>query len=412
MKSDMIHVCYAFYDADGRYSKFAGVSMASIFENTKSRVTIHIIHDNTLTRENREKFVLLTKSYGQYISFYNVDELKSAVVDEMKKSPAKNLYAERFTIGAAYRLFMPDFLLPGIERAIYLDSDTVVNLDIANLWDEDTGNAGIAAIPEGENCYHFTGAYGWMRKSGVVNPEKYFNSAVLLLDFEKILRFAGGNLLMTCLRFLSEHPKCSYPDQDALNYFFSEKYRHLPMKYNRIVVWERGMGKLEKPGIYHYAAYMNGFSLPDIFNEAYLQYFIKTPWCEPEAFGRLMEKFTEAIGEERKKLREITSLLSGRRRILCSDEKNRAPLTSLFHLSAEERFMPLSSEEDFRRVAGDMRTSRGGFLYIFITNSYGAVKDALTRAGFTEGTDFIDGLPLMGPEHGVKIDEFPYVKCM
>ena len=29
----MIHVCFAQYDANGRYSKFTGTAMLSIFEN-------------------------------------------------------------------------------------------------------------------------------------------------------------------------------------------------------------------------------------------------------------------------------------------------------------------------------------------------------------------------------------------
>ena len=32
----MIQVCYGLYDKDGRYSKFTGTSMLSIFENTSA----------------------------------------------------------------------------------------------------------------------------------------------------------------------------------------------------------------------------------------------------------------------------------------------------------------------------------------------------------------------------------------
>ena len=51
----MIHVCFGLFDKTGRYSKFTGTTICSIFANTKSEVTTHILHDDTLTADNREK---------------------------------------------------------------------------------------------------------------------------------------------------------------------------------------------------------------------------------------------------------------------------------------------------------------------------------------------------------------------
>ena len=39
----MIHVAYAVHDASGGYSKFAGVSIASLLDKTKENVTIHLL---------------------------------------------------------------------------------------------------------------------------------------------------------------------------------------------------------------------------------------------------------------------------------------------------------------------------------------------------------------------------------
>ena len=36
----MIHVAYGISDKNGTYSKFVGVSMLSMFENTKSEITL------------------------------------------------------------------------------------------------------------------------------------------------------------------------------------------------------------------------------------------------------------------------------------------------------------------------------------------------------------------------------------
>ena len=71
----MIHVCFGLYDKTGRYSKFTGTAMLSLFENTSADVTVHILHDDTLTQDNREKFIYLAGRYNQAVKFYNVEEL-------------------------------------------------------------------------------------------------------------------------------------------------------------------------------------------------------------------------------------------------------------------------------------------------------------------------------------------------
>ena len=65
----MIHVCFCFRDKTGRYAKFAGTSMLSVFENTDSEVTVHILHDDTLTPDNRDKFSYLAGRFSKFVKF-------------------------------------------------------------------------------------------------------------------------------------------------------------------------------------------------------------------------------------------------------------------------------------------------------------------------------------------------------
>ena len=57
----MIHVGFSLYDKTGRYSKFTGTAILSMFENTKSEVTVHILHDNTVSADIRNKFSSLAE---------------------------------------------------------------------------------------------------------------------------------------------------------------------------------------------------------------------------------------------------------------------------------------------------------------------------------------------------------------
>ena len=66
----MIHVSYGLYDKTGRYSKFTATSMVSMFENTKEKVTVHILHDNTLSQENQNKLSQIAERYGQIVKYF------------------------------------------------------------------------------------------------------------------------------------------------------------------------------------------------------------------------------------------------------------------------------------------------------------------------------------------------------
>ena len=59
ISTEMINVCYAIYDKTGNFSKIAATSILSLLENTESWVTIHILHDNTLSTENIKNFIYL-----------------------------------------------------------------------------------------------------------------------------------------------------------------------------------------------------------------------------------------------------------------------------------------------------------------------------------------------------------------
>ena len=83
---NFIHICFSLFDKDGRYSKFTGTAILSLFENTTAEVTVHLLHDNTLTQDNRAKFIQLEKTYKQTIKFYNLEEICSDKIREFEKS--------------------------------------------------------------------------------------------------------------------------------------------------------------------------------------------------------------------------------------------------------------------------------------------------------------------------------------
>ena len=101
----MINICFGLHDGDGKYSKFVGTTMASIFETTNLAVTIHILHDATLTDDNRENFTELAEKYNQSVEFHDVEQLCTEEIAFLREKLADKINS-RFSIGAFYRLLI------------------------------------------------------------------------------------------------------------------------------------------------------------------------------------------------------------------------------------------------------------------------------------------------------------------
>ena len=136
--NDVIHVALAFCDPKGTYCRHAAVVMASIFENTSNKVCVHIIHDDTLTNNNREKLEKITSTYRQTVNFLNVENMFNS-----NKIDAQRL-ADMGARGMLFRLLIPDIIHE--EKIIYLDCDIVVTLDISELWQIPLKGCAVAVV--------------------------------------------------------------------------------------------------------------------------------------------------------------------------------------------------------------------------------------------------------------------------
>ena len=175
MIDEIIHVVLCVYDPSGNYSQHAGVVMTSIFENTHSKITVHILHDETLTDDNRKKFLRTAEKYSQCINLIDVTEYKTRMTDDVKRA-LKNL-----TVGALYRLCVPEVI--NLEKVIYLDCDIVVNLDVKELWDIDIAQKHVAGVKD-----TFLGGLGerTRQKLNGGNFDDYINSGVLVMNLAMV----------------------------------------------------------------------------------------------------------------------------------------------------------------------------------------------------------------------------------
>ena len=393
MQDDWIHVCYAMHDGGG-FAKYVGTSMASLLANTKARVALHLLHDATLTEEDRAKFSALVSRYGARarIAFYLLEQLAAERIAYLTREIA-GMAESRFGPAALYRLLAADVLPKDISRIIYLDADTVVNLDIAALYAERTGENGFAVCRE-DVVTRGLPAPQYLRTAGLVAGGKYFNSGVLLIDLAAY-RHCVHDVLAGGVQLLRECPECFCYDQDILNFFFAEGAADLPLRYNDFVVSARRVGEREiKPHIYHYAGKaLDVMATEDAYNRLFVHCFAQTPWYDAAFLMRLTEHLRTAYESRKKTLARMTDLAAGRMRQLYGSAAMEPAVRDAFALRAGESYrivVDAAGELVVGRLIAAMKEKRDG-LHIFFFDGYDALAPHLVRAGFEKEKDFFDG---------------------
>lgn len=208
---DEIHVIYAFNNA---FAEYAATSIISLLENNKNeKINLHIFHIDT-NGDSLNKISLFLKQYSCKYKFYEVNE------ELFDGFPPTGQYS----LACYLRLLTPS-LLPNIDKALYLDSDTIVLGSIRELWDMDIKDCSLAA------CYDST-----MSKSTISGympvhiVQEYFNSGMLLMN---LAYWRSNKIEYKLCKYLQENI-VKLPDQDALNYILDGTVKLLHPKWNAL----------------------------------------------------------------------------------------------------------------------------------------------------------------------------------
>ena len=276
--NDAIHIALAFCDPKGTYCRHAAVVMASIFANTSSKVCAHIIHDDTLTKNNREKLEKIADTHRQTVEFVNVENMLDSNKVDVSKLTADG---ER---GTLFRLLIPDVL--DVNKLIYLDCDIVVTMDIAELWHIDMGDYAIAAVRDTVSLNYINGQrIAWRARQvwsllGVIAGE-YFNAGVIVMNLKKFRE--DYNFLDAVTEFYAKYKKCiTFADQDCLNHIFANDKILIDEKYNRI-----DSSHVDEDSLAGYIWHMAGekpwvaYTRPYV-DDLYWRYLRLTPYCNDE----------------------------------------------------------------------------------------------------------------------------------
>lgn len=414
----MIHVCFGLSDKDGRYSKFTGTAILSMFENTYEEVTVHILHDNTLSNDNRDKLSYIAGRYNQRIEFHNVEEVCKEEMTILKKLFENYQNIELYTFGSFYRLLTHKLFSNEIKKILYLDSDIIINLDIAELWQFKLYDKPIAAVPEMENRKDTTNVKQSfpLCSDGITDAEDYFNAGILIINLNKIRQDEVKNLWKG-IHFLSENPKYACFDQEVLNYCFSKRCLKLPHKFNYFPVTSRQRGEFNTDNkICHFAGSALNLDASDNFNRLWLSYFEKTPWFKSDVIGHIDESFRKIINENVAQLKnlalQISALMSGKTRAFFTTTQNVEFVKNVFAVRDDEEIIPFAGSDSIQFLIDFMKENFGKKLFFILFRDYWQLRIVLLQSGFVEGRDFINAAMFLTEANGINLNTYPVVRNM
>ena len=237
-----------FFSVDDNYIPFLAVALTSAIQNAsrERRYQAIVLHQGVKEENIRRVTTLATEYFS--VEFVPMERSLDCITDRI----GNRIRADYFTLTIYFRLFIP-VMFPDREKAIYLDSDIVVEDDLAKLYDLDLGDHFIAAARDMSVVdVKILGDY--MEEAVGVPREEYINSGILLMNLKKMRQAGMEEHFLSLLN--TYHFDCIAPDQDYLNAMCSGKIRYLESSWDAMPT--EGKAPMEHPSIIHY----NLFSKP------------------------------------------------------------------------------------------------------------------------------------------------------
>lgn len=270
-----------FFAVDDDYIPFLAVSMQSLIDNSSERnkYAIKILYTNV----SKENILKIKKYEKENVSIEFVD-LNSQLKEVKDKFYIRNYYSNT----TYYRLFIPE-LYQEYDKALYLDSDTAILADVADLYNEEIGDNLVAGVPDGAVQTVEVFQEYVEKVVGVIDYNNYFNAGILVMNLKELRKYKFQE------KFLYLLEKVKYEvaqDQDYLNRLCKGRVKILDFAWNRMPI----MGESNKDvKIVHYNL---GFKPWCFDNILYQEYFWK--YAEKTEFYNKIKEISKGYTEDDK----------------------------------------------------------------------------------------------------------------
>ncbi|MBQ8840215.1 MAG: 1-acyl-sn-glycerol-3-phosphate acyltransferase [Clostridia bacterium] len=244
-----------FYACDDAFVKYTIVSLSSMIKNASTEYSykVHILNTN-ISEDMKNRLSALQNDNFEVI-FADVN----AYLDSVKKElPIRHYYSAT----TYYRLFISE-MYPEYDKAIYIDSDTIVLGDISKLYNTDIGDFYMAGCRE--QAMEQVDVYGTYCERVVgVSRHRFYNAGMMLINCRQ---FREKQILKNFLKTLELYNFVVTQDEDYLNYLCKDHVYWLDQKWNTELT--------------------DGLEYPYDYREAYILHYIMVnkPWHYHECRG-------------------------------------------------------------------------------------------------------------------------------
>jgi len=213
------HIVYA---SDDRFAEILGVSMVSLFENSKDMEEIYVyILDSGIVADNKKRIKYVCDKYSRAAPVW----IKAK---DISQELSMEVAMDRGSLSQYARLFVSSVLPAGLPRVLYLDCDTVIRHSIYELWRLDLQGKVIGALMDAFSRYY--------RKNIGLQPDDImFNSGVMLIDLEKWKDKKVEEKLMKFI--IMKNGKIQQGDQGVLNAVLSHDTYCFEPRFNSVTIF-------------------------------------------------------------------------------------------------------------------------------------------------------------------------------
>ncbi len=256
----IINIAYA---CNETYMEQQTVSLTSLFENNKQIDQIHIYFiDMGVTEKSADELKKLANKYGRELE---IIPFRSIAYDLDVKDTGRHIesvYAKLF-FGR----------IRGIDKILYLDSDTIVTDTLKPLWELDFGDcvcAGVESIRTVRDN----------KVMGLSRDEKVINDGVVLMDLSA---WREGDYLTKCLDFIKRHNGCpTLLSEGTINNVCRGKIKILDPRYNLMnaIIGADAKKITLITGRAYYSQHIIDEATENPVIIHYLTGFTNRPWCK------------------------------------------------------------------------------------------------------------------------------------
>lgn len=204
------------FSSDDNYSPYLAISIFSILKKNENKSICFYVLDLGISEKNKVSICEIVKLYNCKIIFESVNKY------DFSNFPRT---IEYISLATYARLNLTKYI-KDIDKAIYIDVDTITNGSLDELWETNIEDYYMAACQD---------TFIDIEKSDykdVINLREYtyFNAGVLLINLKKWQEIDVFNRSIDWLE--NYRTIIKYQDQDILNGIFSGKVKFLNNRFN------------------------------------------------------------------------------------------------------------------------------------------------------------------------------------